>query len=340
MPLDRPILIVGNPRSGTTLMRSYLERSPSLWRLGRESRFLWTDLEARRDDLDALRHEVADRYARACFRHPEETADNALRFVDRIAVQGANPWYYELPRDVLLARYGLPPSGPPCSHDPGEIAPFTLWSPAEYPTEEQVRAGLRLLDKDTSHVYRIPLLRRVFPDARFVFVVRDARSAVSSLIEAWRHPRWFFSYRVPVTLRIAGYSDRFPWGDRWWNLNLPPDWRELVSRPLAEVCACVWASGNLEILAHADDLAARGQAVTVHYEELVDDPAGATARVASAVEIEPDEVAVQEGFRAPAVVTDEAPSAGKWRRNADLIASVSDVLDPIQDRLGYPMVAA
>ena len=354
--LDRPIFIVGNPRSGTTLMLSYLERAASLWRLGRESRFLWADLahpfdesrsalrEAQHapdllDDVSATRAAVSARYVRACCRGGEDTAAHALRFVDRVAAQGASAWYYELPREVLTARYGSPPVGPPWAEDPGEIAPFTLDPHGECPSTDDRAAGLRVVDKDTSHVYRIPLLRRLFPDARFVFVTRDGPSAISSLIEAWRHPRWFFSYRMPVDLRLDGYSDRFEWGRQWWNLNLPPDWRQWVDRPLAEVCAHVWASGNIEILAHAPELTARGRAVTVRYEDLVDNPAATMARVAAAVEIDPADVEVERDYRAPAVVTDEQPSPGKWRRNAALIETVHDLMGPVQQRLGYGAAA-
>lgn len=348
--LDRPIIIVGNPRSGTTLMLSYLERAPSLWRLGRESRFLWADLAHPLDDEraplreaqrsagpleDSTRAAVTARYVRACSRGGEDTAAHALRFVDRVAAQGASAWYYELPREVLTARYGPPPAGPPWAEDSGEIAPFTLDPHGACPSADDCAGGLRLVDKDTSHVYRIPLLRRLFPDARFVFVTRDGPSAISSLIEAWRHPRWFFSYRMPVELQIDGYSDRFDWGRRWWNLNLPPDWREWMNRPLAEVCAHVWASGNIEILAHAPELTELGQAVTVRYEDLVDDPAGTMVRVAAAVEIDPAEVVVEQDYRAPAVVTDAEPSPGKWRRNAALIESVHELMGPVQERLGY-----
>jgi hypothetical protein len=356
MRLDRPILIVGNPRSGTTLMLSYLERAKSLWRLGRESRFLWADVAHPFDDtraslrsaqrapqlladVGAARTAMTARYARACYRGGDETAGHALRFMHQVVAQGANPWYYELPRDVLEARFGTPPVGPAGADDPGEIAPFTFDAHGEHPTLENRAARLRLLDKDTSHVYRIPLLRRLFPDARFVFVTRDGPSGVSSLIEAWRHPRWFFSYRMPAELRIAGYSDRFPWGRNWWNLNLPPDWRTLADRPLEEICAAVWASGNLEILAHAPELEALGQAVTVRYEDLVENPAGTLARVAEVVEIDPRQVEVEPGYTAPAVVTDEQPSPGKWRRNAALIESVDELIGPVRQRLGYPVAA-
>ncbi len=37
----RPIFVVGSPRSGTTLLQHLLCRDPSVYRLGRESRFLW-----------------------------------------------------------------------------------------------------------------------------------------------------------------------------------------------------------------------------------------------------------------------------------------------------------
>jgi hypothetical protein len=347
------VLIVGNPRSGTTLLRAHLERSPTLWRLGRESRSLWDDFthplnpggEAlpdaqldpdRLDDLNSFRVELTDRYLRACFRPDPGCPDDEGRVVERLAAQGVNPWYYEVPRPQLEERFGSPPSGPPFPHETAETPPFTPLGFAGRSGEAERPDDVRLLDKDTGHVYRMPLLRQLFPDARFLFVVRDAPPTISSLIEAWRHPRWFFSYRMPIELRIRGYSDRYPWGARWWNLNLPPDWPELVDRPLEEVCARVWASGNEQILAHLPDLDGRRQALLVRYEELCADPAGMMERVADFIGLPHEEIAVEPGFRPPPVVTEVPPYADKWHKNDALVRPVTDFFASVQARLGYP----
>jgi hypothetical protein len=363
--LDRPVFIVGNPRSGTTLMRTYLERSATLARLGRESRFVWDRFTHPFDDeraawrdaqrepdtwdgaaLDAARSTLTAAYLRHAApldrATPDPDDDHLYRFAERVAQQGASPWYYDLPAEVLASRPDWPlPEGPFADRETPEIAPFTPPppTPRDAPLPPLPRS-VRLLDKDTGHVWRIPLLVRLFPDARFVFVTRDGRATVSSLIEAWRHPRWFFSYRMPasVELDIAGYSDALPWGRRWWNLNLPPDWPDLVHRPLQEVCAQVWARGNAEILAHAPALVAHGRAVVVRYEDLLTDPARVMGEMAPVIDIDVSTLGL-DGYRPPPVVTDAPPAHDKWHRNADLVDAVAHEIEEMQTALGYPVAS-
>ena len=78
------------------------------------------------------------------------------------------------------------------------------------PTAVERARGLRVLEKNNRSTFRIPFLRRVFPDAKYVFVVRDPKECIGSIMSAWLHPRSFFTHKVPNTLRIAGYSDVYP----------------------------------------------------------------------------------------------------------------------------------
>ena len=150
-----------------------------------------------------------------------------------MATQGLSPHYYDVPPEKLAAWFGpRAPEGPPFDHETGEIPPFTFLEPGARPDLATIARGLRLVDKDPAHAYRIRFLEALFPDARFVFVVLNDLHAVNSLMKAWRHPRWFFTCPMPVPLRIAGYSDRFPWGERWWNLQLPPGWEAWTDQPL------------------------------------------------------------------------------------------------------------
>src|SRR5262249_6051022 len=55
---------------------------------------------------------------------------------------------------------------------------------------------------------RIPFLRALFPDARFVFLRRDGRATISSLIEGWRAGSRYETYRLPAPLPIAGTKGR------------------------------------------------------------------------------------------------------------------------------------
>ena len=346
--LDRPVFILGSARSGTTLVRACLERSRSLWRLGRSSEYVFERRfhplrEGRRDHTleaadaaPAVREEIGAALHQECYRPTRPLTDPERRaWLDRIKAQGLPVHYYDVPDETLAEWFGTGmPEGPPFEHETGEIPPYTFLEPGVCPTAEQARAGLRIVDKDPAHVYRIPFLEALFPDARFVFVIRDGTRVVSSLIEAWRHPRWFFTYRMPVELHIGGYSDRLPWGKRWWNLQLPPGWEEWTSRPLEEVCAHYWRSANEWMLPHAERIIERGAGLIVRYEELVARPAEVLAKVAEIVDIPVADV-VANPDPLPRVASASPASADKWRANEAEVGGVLPMLAPLRDRLGY-----
>ena len=64
---------------------------------------------------------------------------------------------------------------------------------------------------------------QAFPDARFVFLYRDPRETVSSMLDAWRSEK-FVTYR-----------DLPGWDGPPWSLLLTPGWRDLADRPLGDV---------------------------------------------------------------------------------------------------------
>jgi hypothetical protein len=51
-------------------------------------------------------------------------------------------------------------------------------------------AGLRFLEKTPKNALRLPFLERLFPDAQFLFLWRDPRENIASIIEAWKSGRW------------------------------------------------------------------------------------------------------------------------------------------------------
>ena len=74
---------------------------------------------------------------------------------------------------------------------------------------------------------RIPFFERLFPDALFVFLWRDPRENLSSIIEAWKAGRWV---TYPA---LKGFE--LP-----WSMLLPPGWEELRGKPLEEIAAAQW----------------------------------------------------------------------------------------------------
>ena len=89
------------------------------------------------------------------------------------------------------------------------------------------RSG-RMLEKTPKNALRVPFFNAAWPDATFVYLYRDARQTMASMIEAWRSG----SFRTYA--RLPGWQ-----GDPW-SLLLVPGWQGLNGRPLPEIVAHQW----------------------------------------------------------------------------------------------------
>ena len=103
----------------------------------------------------------------------------------------------------------------------------------------QGATGLRFLEKTPKNALRIEFLDALFPDARYVYLARNPRDQISSMIDAWRSGR-FVTYRnLP------------DWTGKPWSLVLVPGWRDFIDKTVQEVAAHQWQVTTNRIL---DDL--------------------------------------------------------------------------------------
>jgi hypothetical protein len=188
----------------------------------------------------------------------------------------------------------------------------------------------RLVDKTPRNSLRVGFVDALFPDARFVFLQRDGRDNVNSLINAWRTPR-YRTYRLPSPHSIPGTDPS------WWKFVLYPGWRDDCSGPLEVVCAKQWRICN-ETASAA--LAALGSSrwTGVRYGSLIENPEEETQRVSQFLGLDFDDrlrAAVRARLAVPInIVT--PPEAGKWRReNPEEIASIMPLISPTMEALGY-----
>ncbi len=205
------------------------------------------------------------------------------------------------------------------------------------------------VEKTCANSLRVPFVHRVFPAARYIFLLRDGRDAVASAMERWRAP-FDLSYTlrklrfVPLTdlPRYAleflhntggGRRTRRTWGPRFRGMD-----RFLDTHGLAATCATQWrlcVEGTAKALEGMDDRAA-----VVRYEDLVTDPARELARLAVFVGAGTAESA--SAFPERSFSRD---SVGRWRSRLTPGEqdTVESLLRPTLESLGYapgPMASA
>jgi hypothetical protein len=200
-----------------------------------------------------------------------------------------------------------------------------LWSRLKHadgsPVDPAGSDRLRWLEKTPKNALRIPFFERLHPDALFVFLWRDPRENLSSIIEAWRAGGW-------VTYpKLDGFEGT-------WSMLLPPGWQALNGRPLEEIAAFQWATTNRIIL---DDLQARPAArwTTVNYAHLLGDPAGVVRRICEFAGLAFD-AALAARCASPLPASRHTltpPEMEKWRRNEAQVLRVLPAIEPVWRRL-------
>jgi len=180
---------------------------------------------------------------------------------------------------------------------------------------------LRVLEKTPKNALRIPFFDALYPDAQFIFLWRDPKENLSSIIEAWRAGKWVTYPKLP------GRS-------RPWSLLLPLGWQRYHEAPLEEIAAFQWAETNRVVL---DDLNALPSArwTALNYADFLADPHAQTQRLCSFAGVAYDARLARRTSRSLPLSrhTHTPPAAEKWRRNEAAITRVLPVVEPIFARL-------
>jgi sulfotransferase family protein len=153
-----PVIVLGVRRSGTTLLRVMLDRNPEL-AVPDESYFV---------PPLALRH---------------RTPVDVEAFVD------------DLRRLPTLVEWGLSPAAVQARLRPGMTTGEAV--AAVFSAYAAERGKARWGDKTPLYMQHLDVLERLFPDARYVHLIRDGRDAALSFLsvpaglmtEGWGHPR-------------------------------------------------------------------------------------------------------------------------------------------------------
>lgn len=217
LTIDRPIFILGNIRSGTTILYNLLSTHGDVcWFSNYSDRYpslAGTPLMHRALDVPG----VGDRIRRAIIENrPERALIPRPHEGDRIYHAYAG---FGQERDGVERR----------------LTDDMVWR-----LESKIKEHLRLtgrkrfLSKQTANNRRIELLHKMFPDAYYIHSLRDGRAVASS------------------TLRVPWWNDTYI----WWLGHTAATWEENGGEPI-ELAAMYWQRGVEEVWRHRDTLGER-----------------------------------------------------------------------------------
>ncbi len=177
---------------------------------------------------------------------------------------------------------------------------------------------VRMLEKTPKNALRVPFLAAAFPEARFVYLVRDPRPTLASMIDGWESGQ----FRTYPTLP--------GWSGPDWSFLLIPGWRGLIGAPLEEIVARQWAVTTRTLRTDLE-VVPSDRWTTVRHEDVLADPQTTISRLCSALGVVWDR-------RLPTALplsrhTYSPPDPGKWRRHEAAIQRVAAIWSPEHERL-------
>jgi hypothetical protein len=170
---------------------------------------------------------------------------------------------------------------------------------------------VRFLEKTPKNALRIPFLQAIFPNALFLFLYREPRANLGSMLDAW-HSGGFVTYR-----ELPG------WPGPSWSMLLPPGWRALRENSLAEIVAFQWEAANRAIMASLSALP-QTRWRTLEYSRLARQPDEVLAAVCTFAGLGRDidlEHRVRGGLPL-SQYTLSPPDPDKWKRHAAELTGV------------------
>jgi len=194
----------------------------------------------------------------------------------------------------------------------------------------------RIVEKTCANSLRVSYVAEIFPDAKFVFIVRDGRDVVASALK-----RWSASLDIPYILKKALYvplSDlpyyalRYlghrlyrlrssekrlaSWGPRFTSMD-----EMLTSSTLAEVSATQWARCVERSEASFDQISPE-RVYKIQYETFVNDPTIEFKKLCDFLQIDVETEKLESIVRHIS-----SNSIGKWEQ--DLSPESMDLIQPI-----------
>lgn len=310
--IKNPVIIIGCPRSGTTLLFRILSTSPDLWSLYRESNDIWNDF-----------YKVSGKD----FKNEILTSSDLTEKMKTFLLNEFNKHTFNSYNIGFLVREHLLKG-----KIQGSILNLICGLNLLY--KDAFLKEYRIVEKTPKNCFRISFIDKLFDGCKFIYIKRDGRSNISSLIEGWKAPdKYIRGQAMDIKLNIKGYT-----GDngKHWKYVLPPGWESYVSKSLEEVCAFQWISSNGAAVNGLKSIENKRKC-TISYEELTENTFKTAKSICEFVDI-PFSNEIQKISKEPPLVNIVTkPHKDKWKRNINLLQNIYPVIEPMMTELGYSL---
>ncbi len=220
-----------------------------------------------------------------------------------------------------------------------------------------------VLDKTPTHSFNIPLILNVFPDSRWIHILRDGRDVTLSIRREWekrnrmvreknygqllaraydmlrRQPLWSFRFmalshelRSNFSLSPRKYLNKSRWqGKEGWGPRFE-GWRDYLEKhtPL-EFNAMQWVASVQAVRKHWEEIP-KSNRIEITYEHLLANPRATLRRVLEFLNVD----AADSDFYSnmPAI---RQNNTNKWREgfSPEEISAIRSILSPLLGELGY-----
>ena len=196
-----------------------------------------------------------------------------------------------------------------------------------------LRKGTRYLAKNNNLIARLPYLRSLFPDARFIVPLRDPAAHIYSLIK--QHRLISDAQKAdPASARYMRRNGHFEFGQ---------DFRPIAFEGIDQVIA-LWHAGEIvQAYAHYwrlyhmhiaqmldDDTDLRAQCCLITHEALCDDPKASLSRISEFCMLPPSDA---ENIKAHWAARLKRPTYYHNDFSDDEITMIEDITRPAQEQL-------
>ncbi|MGD2180468.1 sulfotransferase family protein [Lusitaniella coriacea] len=188
------------------------------------------------------------------------------------------------------------------------------------------RKPILYLEKTIANCFHLDALEKIFPNALYIYMVRDGRACISSMLEGWNSG---FFWKRPLPFPKNSTVSH-------WTYPIPPGWQNVVRQTLPEICAWSWMEHNRYVLERLQgNEMFHSRCMAISYEYLLAEPQHILEKVAdfSNLTITPECIQYIEN-KNTSWTTLSAPKADKWKeKNPEAIEQILPQITPMLEQL-------